>query len=657
MRLSKKTTLVSVLVFVACANGAATDAPVEAQTHAAATARHVMATRASAEQPANLTRTAVELDRGNRRTILSAYEIPGDGSNGAIGTVQPGVGLWDETSQHVVADRQINSPPDGNYTTAVSNAGHDAPSVVHASDDAILVPYGAASTYHGYNPPQAWSCLRTLFCQPFKYAPASSNGSDIAEALSRSQEYLMPTSGLSELSYATVGDATILSGQQQSATVHGQAGAQGYVTYHRGGVFDTNAGPWHFTQSRDVPGDGLSTITKAPNDDAYVEFAITAASGAGTIALNVAGASCVLSNLPATSAEGAVSTFVSYANSSCAGFRERYSAVDVKYAPLERAVGTAVVGIALKRGDVTQLPSVASVQLQCSGGIACASPRGANTVYDVRGSGLHRHFLFGGVVHLGRYVYDIMDVQQVTGSWYGSEHNSLALALACFRSAGPSNGVWQWTNCSGRNAFSVSPGVTPQNRLGSGSPYLVGPPERGYAGDVTPYIYDWSQSAQPPARATSYPVISAESTAQLPNGMLLIAHGCQDQNRRFGICYAEIDVAHDRTQRVGFVDDPSGGGSLASIALRTDGRGVLTMGAIAGIGPKWGCGSAGPCALMYRFDDKSALWRRISQESLGGGDDAGFAGTVTPSPSGFLFQYKQRDGTRAQIVSFERPAP
>ncbi len=603
-----------------------------------------------------MTRTAADLDRPSGRAILSAFAIPGDGTNGAPGTLQPAVGLWDERSERVLTDRQINLPPDGNFTTATSNAGHDTPAIVLTSDDAVLVPYGAASTYRSYHPPAAWSCLRAQFCEPFKFAPSDARSDALASTLAASPEYLLPSSGLSELSSATLGDATLIAGQQQVSAGSGEAGAQGFVSYRSGGRFDTAAGSWNFHSSHAPPSDGLYTISQTPGDGAYVEFAVTNAAGSGRISLDIAGVSCTMNGIAAGSPTGAAQEFAQYANSACPAFRGRFEAIVPRFDPLERASGGAAIGIAARNGDTNGLPPSSAVRLDCSGGVACASPAGPDRVYDVRVSGLHRHYLFGGVTRLGRYIYDLVDVQQVTGSWYGSEHNSLALALACFRTSGPQGAAWRWTDCSGRHPFTLRPGAAPVARLGRGSPYLLGPPPV-YPSNYAHYIYDFTMRAQPPASNVPYPVISAESIAQLRNGILIVAHGCQTQGRTDAICYLEYDPRTGRTLRTGFVDQPSGGGSLASIALRSDGRGNLALGALAGIGSKWGCAGIGGCALVYRFDAANGRWSRYSAQSLGGSNDAGFPGTVAASAHGFLFSYKQLEGTRAQIVTFERAAP
>lgn len=616
---------------------------------------HVVATHASAEQPANLTHAAAEIVRTDGRALISVFEIAGDGSNGNPGTVQPGVGVWDERVNHIVGDRQINANQPGALTT--SKSGHDAPSIVDAVDGSVLVPYGAASTYHGYSPPAQWIC-GTSTCEPFKYAGANVTASALVDALANSPLYLLPASGLSEMSSASGDDATILAGQEQTGLPRGQAGAQGYVSYRRGGQFDTAAGPWDFRRGGAPAGDGLYTFTRTPNDNAYVTFAITNASGSGSVALDVDGTQCVFANVPAGSPEQAVAAFVQYANAACGAFSNRFEAIAVKYDPLERAQGPAVVGIALRRGDVATLPAAASIRLNCASGITCASPRGANTVYDERASGLHRHFLFGGTFHLGRYFYELMDVQQVTGSWFGPEHNSYALALACFRSPGPSGGTWTWTDCAGHHPFELRPGAPPLQRLGSGSPYLIGAPEGGYPNGFSAYSNDWSMQAQPPAISRTYPVISAESLAAVRNGHLIAVHACQTTSGANAICYAEIDPSNARTIRVGFVDNPSSGGSLVSLGLRTDGEGRLALGVLAGIGTKWGCIGSGGCAMEFRFDENQARWTRISALALGGANNSAFPGVVTASSHGFLYQYRDLLGEgHARIITFERPAP
>jgi hypothetical protein len=613
---------------------------------------HVMARHAAAEQQANGTRTAADIDRDGDRETLDVFEIAGDGSNGATGTVQPGAGDYEQKSGATVSDRQINVPPDGHYTTATSNAGHDGPAVVLPHDGSVIVTYGAASTYRSYHPPDAWACLQRQFCEPFKRVRLSDRG-NLADALAHAPEALLPSSGLSEMSAATVDGATIMAGQQQVATVHGESGAQGYVSYRGADRFDTAAGTYDASSEHAPSGDGLYTITRAPNDNAYVEFAIVSARGAGTIHLDADGRTCTLANLPASSPDEAAQAFVQYANNSCPAFHERFSAVTPQFDPLQARLGGSPVGLELRSGDVRALPGVSDVHLACSGGIACASPRGADTVYDVRDAGIHRHFLFGKVVHQGPYVYDLLDVEQVTGSWYGQEHNSLALALACFRTTGPQGAAWIWTDCGGGHQFRLDPGETPAPRLNAGSPYLVRAPRGGFPPGMVPFIDDWSMEAQPPHNPAPYPVISTESAARLSDGSLLIAYGCQSAERHDAICYVQLD-AQGATERAGFVDDPAGGGSLPSIAIDAHGQSV-TLAALVGIASRWGCDGSGGCALLYRFDDRSHRWTRTAAESLGGRNDAGFAGTVAPTAQGFIFAYRDLIGDgHARVVTFER---
>ena len=628
-------------------------------------AQHVMATRASQIQAANAARTLVEFPYQGGTAVLSAFEINGDGTNGPAGTIEPGVGVWDQKTGQVVSDVQINVPPNGNYTGATSNPGHDAPQISRLANGGIIVTYGAASTYYHYHPSPAWACLDRLFCEPFKYAPSSAaNGTGVAQALVKSPEYLLPASGISEISSATIGDATIMAGQQQTPSATSVAGNHSYVTVHaipNGGSFDTMTGPWNFMSSHQPPSSGVETLTKMPNDDAYFDFGITQAQGAGTISLSIGSENCTVANVPGNGdPAGAAQAFVSYAMKSCSAFKNKYGAVVTKFEPLQRVGGSLtppsqVVGVVAKNVDVTTLPDPRKyVQLNCSGGIACASPPGPNTVIDLRGSGLHRHFLWGGVYRLGNYVYDVTDIQQVTGSFWGAGHNSLAVALMCFRTSGPQGATWTWTDCGGRNPFTVAPGVIPKDRLGAGSPYLIRPPASGYPSNMTPYIYDWSMGAQPPASGRTYPVVSAESATLLPNGNLLIAHGCQFRNGNYGICYVRFDTVNDRTVGIGIVDAPASGGSLASLAVRSNPRGAA-LGALAGLGAKWGCGGSGTCALTYVYDSASNTWRRTTATSFGGPNDAGFPGVVNVSDRGFIFGLKQRtSSTSARIVTFER---
>jgi hypothetical protein len=605
---------------------------------------HVLAQRAAAEQPANETRTATEVVRGGQRTILGVYEIAGTGSNGAPGTVQPGAGTYDERTGRASADVQINLPPNGHPTTATANVSHDAASVVYPRDGSVLVTYGAASTYAPYQPPQSWACLHNQFCQPYKRVSIDGNG-DLAEALARAPEQLLPSSGLSELSYATLGENTILAGQQQTAPASGEPGAQGYVSYRAGGHFDT-AGD----------GDGLYTIARAPNDDGYVEFAIAQAHGAGAISLDADGASCMLSHLPATDARAAAEAFIEYANAACPAFHAKFDLVLASYAPLEPRDAT-TIGVASRNRNVLALPNTSSVRLHCDGGIVCTSPNGPNTIYDVRGSGLHRHFLFGGVSHAGRYIYDLLDIQQVTGSWYGPEHNSYALALACFRTEDVHDGVWRWTDCGGGHPFDLRPGVAPEDRLQPGSPYLIEAPHGGFPRDMSPFITNWSMEAQAPKGTRAEPVISSESLTPLANGSLLIAYACTTASGADGVCYVELDRA-GHTLRAGLVADPAGGGSLASIRLTNEKSGTVYLAALVGNGPRWGCAATGACALLYRFDAGNGSWTQTGMRALGGIDNAGFAGTVAPAEDGFVMLYRQlQSQTQSRIMTYVQHLP
>lgn len=615
----------------------------------AAQAHHVLATHA-----ADAARSSMVVRRASKRYVVAAYAIAGDGSNGGVGTIQPGIGSWEQDTDRTSADRQINLPPSGDFTTATSNALHDAPSLAQLADGSVIEVYGAASTYPNYHPPASWACMPRIYCEPFKYSPAS--GGDIASDLGASAQYLLPSVGISEATSATIGDATIVAGQQQTLSPYGQTGAQGYVSLHASGgraTFDTAAGPYDFRAQRTPPGDGLQMVTKAPNDDAYVDFGIRSA-GSGTISLALDGMPCSL-NVGGASPEDAARQFVEEARATCPAFRTKYGIALVQYDPLERGA-LAIVGVTLRRGDVTTLPGAATVRLQCTG-LTCGTAAKPDTVFDVRGSGLHRHFMFGGVMRLGAYVYDILDVQQVTGAWSGPGHNSYALALSCFRSSGARNGVWQWTDCSGRHPFTEAPGTTPVNRLGAGSPYLIGAPERGYDENMTPYIYDWSMAAQPPTGSRTYPVISAESAA-LDGKDLLVVHGCQLRDGRYGVCYARYDTAAGRTTRAGIVDAPAAGGSLATVALRSNARHQLRLAVFAGNGPKWGCSGSGPCAMTYSYDRGTNRWLRRDADSLGGANNAGFPGIVQAESNGFLFTLRDIVSPESRrIVTFEKAEP
>lgn len=605
---------------------------------------HVMGERASVTQPANMTRTSVRLERSHQ--LLTVFGISGDGSNGPAGSTQPGGGFFDPATGRVDGDRQLNVPPNGQYTVATTNSGHDAPALALPADGSAIVAYGAESTYAGDHPPSAWACFLREYCEPFKRVPASG---DVVDAMAKAPERLLPSIGLSEMSSATLGDATILAGQQQPASAHGEAGAQGFVSYRGDGRFDTANGTYDSNAGAPPQADGLYTITRTPNDGAYVEFAVTQAQGSGSIALSLDGVSCDLERLPATNAIETADAYVQYANADCPQFRARFQAVRVAYSPLERAMGDAVVGIALRRGDVTALPSGRSARLVCTGGIACATPAGPNTVLDVRASGLHRHFLWGGVTKLGDAIYDILDVQQVTGSWYGPEHNSLALALACFRTKGPRGAQWVWTDCGGGHPFTLSPGQRPEQRLGEGSPYLIKPPLHGWPATMTPFIYDWSMDAQPPASTTHWPVISSEAAALARDGSLVIGYACQDERGSDAICYLAMN-ARGETTRAGIVAYASDGGSLPSIGLSEDSHGTIVLGALVGVGRRWGCDLNGGCAMSYAYDEASGRWKRESLRALGGPSDIGFAGTVLRANDALLFQYHEANAAGAARI-------
>jgi hypothetical protein len=601
--------------------------------------RHVLTERASVRQPANLTRTAVELSRRGGRTIFGVYAIAGDGSNGAIGTLQPAAGSFDEATGATRAGVQINLPPNGHPTTAIANAGHDAPAAIVPGDGSLLVTYGAASTYVNYHPPQSWACLRGQYCEPYKRALLDQR--NVPDALARAPEQLLPASGLSEMSFATLGDATIMAGQQQTGTPAGDAGAQGYVTYLAGNHFET-AGD----------GDGLYTIARAPSDDAYVEFAVSAASGVGSIGVSIGDVHCTLANLPASDPAQAAQAFVQYANAACPAFRNRYEAMLARYAPAEKRFGGAAIGIALRSGNVLALPPAQDVRLQCDGGIHCISPAGPNRVLDVRRSGLHRHFLFGGVMRAGRYIYDILDIEEVTGSWYGTAENSYGLGLACFRTDQRSGPVWTWTDCGGRHPFELRPGVAPQDRLSPGSPYLIGAPPGGFPPSMTPFARDWSMRSQPPAGPHHVPVIASESATLLRDGTLLLAYGCQTADGDDAICDLTMD-RDGRTTRAGIVAAGASGGSLPEVAVQQQRDGTVMLAALVGVSPRWQCPGTGACALLYRYDARSGEWTRTASRPLGGVDNAGFAGTVAPENGGFVVLYRELlDASHARILTF-----
>lgn len=635
-----------------------------ARSQSPVAAAHVMAQNAAHEQPDNLTSTAVEIQGANGRALLSAFAIAGTGTNGPAGSIQPGAGLWDERTDRAIADIQINVPPSGNFDTAVSNANHDAPSVIRTSAGNTLEAYGAASTYHGYTPPQSWSCGGGVFCEPFKFAPAGTAPREIVGALAASREYLLPSPGLSELSSATLGGTTILAGQQQTASPLGQSGAQGFVVLHDSGhqiQFDTASGPWDFRSVGTQPAQGLQTITLAPSDDAYIDFSIRSANGPGSIDLTIGGEHCAMQGVAGTP-DSVASAYARYVNSSCAQFAKSYRAMQVRYDPAQRAAGAqsanAVVGIVAAGGDPSRLPAAGAIALTCTGGIVCASPAGLNRVQDVRGSGLHRHFLWGGVLRAGAFIYDVLDVEQVTGSWYGAGHNSLALALACFRAQAPSGAVWQWTNCAGKAPFRLAPGMQPVSRLGAGSAYLLRAPRSGYAAGMTPYTFDWRMSAQPPASGTSFPVVSAESAVELPDGKLLVAHDCQSSSGDYSICFLRYDTESGETLSAGFVDRGNSGGSLASIVLRRDGTGGIALGAIVGMGQRWGCAAPGRCAITYAYDARTNRWKRAQTVTIGGTNNVGFPGVAIAGSKGFVFQTRELiSSANARLETFEVPAP
>lgn len=613
-----------------CCCAARTDEPV----HAAA--------RVAKQQPANLTRNTLLL-RGTAPLVLGVFEIDGDGANGDRGTIQPGAAVWNADSGQMLNDRQINVPPNGNFTTAVSNAGHDGPALVSLANGAVLVPYGAASTYVAYHPPGAWHCFTTLACEPFKYVAHERASPSILDELAQSPEYLMPAVGISELSFATLGNTTIVAGQQQPSARFGEAGTQAYVTLHASGdsaSFDTTAGSWNFTSSHEPPGDGLEALTLTPSDDAYFTFGITSSSpGSGSVSMDFGSGGCTIpvssTGNPADNAAQIAAAFPHV----CPQLGSRFGAMQVQYDPSMRVGGAvlapAVVGITASNPQ--GLPAWSAVRLTCSGAIACGSPHGPNTVLDERGSGLHRHFLFGGVLQRGPYIFYLMDVEQLTGSWYGRGQSSLGLALACFRATEPHGAQWTWTDCSGRHPFAVAPGTRLVARLspGQNNPYLIPAPQRGYSGDMAPYAYDWSMRGQRDTRGI--PVIAAVSSTVMQDGTFMFAHGCETTTRVLTVCYAKYDPRSGRTESAGTVDLPNGGGSLASIALRTLNDGEPELAVMSGVGRKWSCGQPGICFMTYRYD-RSGRWIHLGTASVGGLDNAGFPGTVSVSGDKFVVQ-------------------
>jgi len=435
-----------------------------------ATGHVKVAGAASISVATNLTSTLVITDPRVAPLILSTYEIDGNGSNGPVGSIQPGVAIWNLIRGEVVQG-QINMPPNGNFNVSRSNAGHDAAYIIDLGTGGIMIAYGAMSTYASYKPPAANACLKTFYCMPFKIAGTNAgSAASILEALISSPEYHLPSIGLSEASFASQGGTTAIFGQEQTDSPYGQSGAQGYVVYHATGpargYFDTLGGPWDFREPLVTVRDGLQTITLAPKDNAYFEFAVRsvdASQHSGKISILMNNSECALTgSLGASPAEVAAS-YVRYFNESndagCIALRRTLRAVHPVYEAYETQAGS-VIGFDLRQGDVTRLPPppTAGRGLYCDGqAITCGTSRSsvANASLDLRdlGFGGHRHFLFGGVLQLGKYFYALMDVQQVTQSWYGAGHNSLATALACFRSTGPHPAIWTWTDCSGRQPF------------------------------------------------------------------------------------------------------------------------------------------------------------------------------------------------------------
>jgi hypothetical protein len=615
----------------------------------------VVARRAALAQPSNLTHTLERLGGPGAGRVITAFAIPGDGSNGSVGTIQPGVGVLDERSGETVTDAQINLPPRGSFTTATSSAGHDAPSIARTANDDLLVIYGAASTYKNYGPPSSWRCQGTYFCEPFKFASGRElSAGGTARALAASPEYLLPSIGLSEASSATIGDATIIAGQEQVSSATSVGGPQGYVTLHagEGGYFDTTAGRSPL-RAGDTAGDGLQTITRSPEDDALASFRVSG-TGSGHIALDNCEVA-LTADSPAAATQIFVASFERNAPPGCLALRSSLTAVATSNDAL---LPGSVVGLAVRSGNARAVPLPT---LRCDGGFVCGSPRGAGTLLDERGTGIHRHFLWGGVARAGAYVYDLLDVQQEPLTWYARGHNSLALALACFRSSGPRGGRWTWTDCAGNHPFEVAPGVRPQYRLGTGagsarSPYLVGPPRGGYADGMVPFIYDYGMRAQPSSGDGLWPVISAESLTQTSNGHLIIAYDCNDREHDLAICYVELDPATAQTLRAGFIERPHGGGALAAIALAAP-KGQVALGALAADGSRYGCTAASVCALRYDYDGHGG-WRRTVVHEFPGGPASGFPGSVAASADGSTLFYSVRQRTRAgaQIDVYEAPA-
>jgi hypothetical protein len=608
------------------------------------------ADRVARQQPANLTRTTVML-HSSTPLVLGAFAIDGDGQNGLHGTIQPGVAVWNADSGSMLDDRQINVPPNGNFNTALSSTGHDAPALVETANHAILALYGAASTYAGYHPPADWHCPSGAACQPFKFASAEQADQNIVASLAASPEYLLPSVGISEASYATLGQTTIIAGQQQPGSKYGQSGTQAYVAFHAsgdGGTFDTTAGPWNFKSSHAAPGDGIQALSLAPNDDAFVDFGITQAGGAGSVTLTIAGAACSIPVSGSGSAADAAAQIVAAFDRSCSGLRERFGAMQVRNDPAMVGGGAklapAIVGITLRSN--APAPPLAAVSLRCSGAIACASPRGPDTVALARGSGLHRHFLYGGVLQRGSYIFYLMDVEQTSGNWYRGGSASYGIALLCLRATEPQGATWTWTDCAGAHPFTLAPGMTPVARFVPGGPYAIPAPRDGFRGGMSPYLTDWSMAAQ--ANMQGFPVIAAVSAAFMQNGLLMLGHGCETTARILTACYALFDTRTGETRSAGTIASPPGG-SLASFALRTRSDGIVEAAVLAGNGERWGCGSAGICFLTYRYDEAQNRWVPLGQTSLGGANTDGFPGSVAVSGDHFVIQIHRPSSTGSGV--------
>ena len=607
-------------------------------TAAAAVVR--AADRVAKTQPANLTRTSIVLP-GDSSLVLAAFGIDGDGRNGNPGTIQPGVALWNANSGEMQVDRQINVSPAGEYTTAVANEVHDAPALVETANGGVLVVYGAVSTYLAYHPPASWRCFNSLACEPFKFATSSDANAHVIDALASSPEYLLPTVGLSETAYATLGNSTIIAGQQQPGGPYGESGAQAYVTLHAsgdGGTFDTAAGPWNFKSSHAPPASGTQTLSQTPPDDAYAAFGITSAgTGAGTVDLTLAGARCQIAITSNGDASAAAAAVASAFASSCAALSNRFAALQVRFDPSMliggKTLAPAEVGITTSGTGTLLAPAVT-----CAGALACGSPKGQNTVLLERGSGLHRHFLFGGVLRSGTHVYYLMDVEKTTGNWYAKAGNSYALALVCFRADEPVAARWTWTDCGGRHPFSMQPGTTPVMRLDTSSPYLIAAPRSGYRGGMAPYVYDWSMRGQ---ASSGTPVIAAVSAALMRDGNVMLVHGCQTTSGTLTACYALYDTQSGLTRSAGTIDTPPSGGSFASIAVVAKSDGTIEAGILAGAGDRWGC-PIGTCFLTYRYDAQADRWVRLASASLGGSNTSGFPGSLAIDGDRFLLQIHRK---------------